>query len=190
MKINYQKHYLKLLLLAVLVFGANAVYPQEMIVEQAVVNELNDDYYLSATVKIKLNDVLEEALKKGVTLYFVSDFELGNKRWYTLYLWHMPVVKYSQSYGLSFNALTRNYRLTYGGLHQSFNNLGDALAVLGKIGRPKVIAHYHLKSGRKYIAKLRMRLDTTRLPKPFQINAIGSRDWNLSSDWFSWQITK
>jgi hypothetical protein len=37
-----------------------------------------------------------------------------------------------------------------------------------------------------YTAAVRLRLDTSLLPKPLQINALGSRDWNLSSDWYRW----
>ena len=37
-----------------------------------------------------------------------------------------------------------------------------------------------------YTAAVRLRLDTSQLPKPLQIDALGSRDWNLSSDWYRW----
>jgi hypothetical protein len=33
-----------------------------------------------------------------------------------------------------------------------------------------------------------MRLDTAQLPKPFQVNAIASRDWSLASDWHRWTL--
>ena len=36
---------------------------------------------------------------------------------------------------------------------------------------------------------VRMRLDTAQLPKPFQLNAIASRDWTLESDWHRWSMT-
>jgi hypothetical protein len=28
-----------------------------------------------------------------------------------------------------------------------------------------------------------MTLDLSKLPKPFQVNALNNRDWNVSSDW-------
>jgi hypothetical protein len=34
-----------------------------------------------------------------------------------------------------------------------------------------------------------MRLDTAQLPKPFQLNAVASRDWTLSSEWYRWSLT-
>ena len=39
-----------------------------------------------------------------------------------------------------------------------------------------------------YQAAIRMRLDTTQLPKPFQLNAVASSDWNLASDWYRWTV--
>jgi len=46
-----------------------------------------------------------------------------------------------------------------------------------------------LKKDSTYTAALRLRLDTTQLPKPFQINALGSREWNIGSDWYRWTVT-
>ena len=39
------------------------------------------------------------------------------------------------------------------------------------------------KEGASYQVKVRMRLDVTQLPKPFQVNAINDSDWHLSSGW-------
>jgi hypothetical protein len=41
----------------------------------------------------------------------------------------------------------------------------------------------------RYEAAVRLRLDTTQLPKPFQISALTSRDWSLQSDWVRWSFT-
>ena len=38
------------------------------------------------------------------------------------------------------------------------------------------------------MAAVRMRLDTSQLPRPFQINALTNRDWTLSSDWFNLRL--
>jgi len=47
-----------------------------------------------------------------------------------------------------------------------------------------------LDEGTVYEAAIRMRLDVSQLPKPFQINALASRDWNLSSEWFRWTLKR
>jgi len=39
-----------------------------------------------------------------------------------------------------------------------------------------------------YQAGLRMRLDLAQLPKPLQVNALASKDWNLDSEWHRWNL--
>ena len=39
-----------------------------------------------------------------------------------------------------------------------------------------------------YQAGLRMRLDLAQLPKPLQVNALASKDWNLDSEWYRWNV--
>jgi hypothetical protein len=36
---------------------------------------------------------------------------------------------------------------------------------------------------------LRMRLDANQLPKPFQLNALASREWQLDSEPYRWSFT-
>jgi hypothetical protein len=40
-----------------------------------------------------------------------------------------------------------------------------------------------------YEVWVRMRLDTTRLPKPFQMTALTDRDWNPESEWKRFEFT-
>ena len=46
-----------------------------------------------------------------------------------------------------------------------------------------------LRSGERYEVALRLKLDTTRLPKPLQVNTLVSREWTLSSDWYRVVVT-
>jgi hypothetical protein len=147
----------------------------------------DDGYVLSADFKFELNPRLEEAVTKGVALYFVADFELTKARWYWL---DEKLVSRSQTYRLSYNALTRQYRLSVGsGLHQSFPSLSDALQVLTRLRNWGVVERGEkgVRAGETYDAALRLRLDVTQLPRPFQITALGNKDWSLASDWKTWQ---
>jgi len=146
------------------------------------------EYQLSATFDIGLTPTVEEALNKGVSLFFVLEFELIYPRWYTLFFWNKRIAQLEQTYRLRFNALTRQYRLSFGVLHQSFDTLEDALIVLGGIAEQRIVNRSQLDAGRVYEAQVRMRLDTTRLPKPFQVDALGSDAWEVSSSWFRWTI--
>jgi hypothetical protein len=148
----------------------------------------NGEYYLSATFNIGLTPPVENALNKGVPLYFVVEFELIYPRWYTLFFLNKRVAGFEQTYRLNYNALTRQYRLSYGVLQQSFDTLGDALAVLGGIRDQRVLTDSPLDKDLLYEAQVRMSLDTTRLPKPFQVYAVGSDVWDVSSSWFRWTV--
>ena len=46
-----------------------------------------------------------------------------------------------------------------------------------------------LAKGAHYEAAVRLRLDVTQLPKPFQVNALASKEWSLSSEWYRWSFT-
>jgi len=159
-------------------------------VKSAEVSQNAGEYYLEANFEIELTHTLEDALNKGLPLHFIVEFELILPRWYTLYLWNKSILEFEQDYRLSYNALTRQYRLSLGALHQNFDSLSDALALMGRL-RPRLLADADLlDEGKVYEAAIRMRLDVTQLPKPFQINALASRDWNLVSEWFRWTLTR
>jgi hypothetical protein len=169
--------------------GTAAAAPEGIHVKSAELALNGDDYYLEANFEVGLTPTLEDALNKGLPLHFVIEFELIRPRWYTLYLWNKTIVEAEQSYRLSYNALTRQYRLSLGALHQNLDTLEEALALLGRL-RSRFIADAEtLGEGKVYDAAIRMRLDVSQLPKPFQINALASRDWNLSSDWYRWTVT-
>lgn len=145
-----------------------------------------DGYVVSADFRLELTPRLEEAVTRGVTLYFVTDFELSRNRWYWL---DEKLVTRSQTIRLYYHPLTRQYRLSTGGLHQSFSTLGEATRMLSRLRNWQVFdASDKIKAGESYDAALRLRLDIAQLPRPFQISALGSKDWNLNSDWKVWRL--
>ena len=148
------------------------------------------EYFLSASFSIGLTPTVEDALNRGVPLHFLVEFAVVYPRWYTLFFWNKRVVEQQQNYRLSYNALTRQYRLSYGVLQQNFDSLESALSVLGGIENQQVFDQSVLDDDRVYEARLRMRLDTARLPKPIQIDALGSDAWDVSSAWFRWTVQR
>jgi hypothetical protein len=135
---------------------------------------------LNATFEFEMPQALEEAVQKGIAIYFVTEFELYRKRWYWL---DRKISASTLTYRLSFSPLTRQYRLARGGLSQPFDSLEEALNLLKSVRQWKVIEAGVLVPRDPYEAQVRMRLDVAQLPKPFQVNAITSREWNLASDW-------
>jgi len=146
----------------------------------------DDSYVLNAQFDIVFNPTLEEALQKGVSLYFVLEFELGRPRWYWV---DEKVAEFSVQYRLSFSPLTRQYRLTTGLLSQQLDSLDEAERLLSRVVSRPVVARDALLKGERYDAAVRLRLDVAQLPKPFQVNALASRDWSLQSEWYRWSFT-
>lgn len=155
-------------------------------VRKAELGILDDSYVLEADFSIALTPPLEEALNKGVALYFLFEFELVRPRWYWF---NENVVNTHQQYRLSYNALTRQYRVGVGTLYQNFATLEEALEVMSHVRRREDVEPGTFRKDSPYTAALRLRLDTTQLPKPFQINALGSREWNVGTDWHRWTVT-
>ena len=129
----------------------------------------------------------KKPLCAGVPLYFVVEFELQRPRWFWI---DDTVVSNTLSYRLSYNALTRQYRLSTGGaFYQNLPTLEEAQRLISRVRGRSVIDKSALFKGVRYEAAVRLRLDTTQLPKPFQISALTSRDWSLQSDWVRWSFT-
>jgi hypothetical protein len=157
-------------------------------IRSAEVANSADAYVLDATFQIDLGPTLEEALTRGVTLHFVTEFELLYERWYFLNLWNKTISTVEQRYRLNYNALTRHYRLSTGALTLSLETLREALALMGRVRGQQIATRDQLDPSLVYTAQIRLRIDTSQLPKPFQISSIGSKTWNLSSDWYRWTV--
>ena len=122
---------------------------------------------------------LEEALAKGVPLYFLVEFECYRPRWYWL---DERIGTAAPTHPLSFHALTRTYRLSTATLHRSHIRRWTKRSTRsrGSASWPAARAA-RSSSDTTYNAYVRMRLDTAQLPKPFQVNALANREWTLAS---------
>lgn len=181
----YGKRFSFLLLGLLLSFSAGG-WAADISVRNPNLSAGDDGYVLAADFNINLNARLDEAIARGITLYFVVDFELSRSRWYWL---DEQVISRTQTYQLSYHALTRQYRLSSGALHQSFASLDDAQRILSRLRNWQVLDKGSVKADQTYLAAVRMRLDLSQMPKTFQVNALANRDWNLSSDWARWNFT-
>ena len=160
-------------------------HAQGIEIRKASVAIAEDAYVLDAQFEIALTHTLEDVLNKGVPLYFLLEFELIRSRWYWF---NDRVSSWQQQHRLSYNALTRQYRLGVGNLYQNYSSLAEALEVMSRVRRRHEIEPGTLRRDTTYSAALRFRLDTSQLPKPFQLNAVGSREWYVGSDWHRWNV--
>lgn len=140
-------------------------------------------YVLNADIELDLNSRLTEAITRGVAVHFVAELTVERPRWYWM---NEVVIERELNYRVSYHAITRSYRLSIGSLHQSFESLDTVLLTMQRIRNWQIAGPDELTPGVSHEVSLRFRLDTAQLPKPFQVTAIGSRDWNVGTDWLRW----
>ena len=92
-------------------------------------------------------------------------------------------------YRITYSPLTRQYRLQSGLLRQELSSLYEVEHLLSRVIARPVVPLDALTKGARYAAAVRLRLDVSQLPKPFQINALASREWSLESEWYRWTFT-
>lgn len=178
--------YLLLVLLAVCPLASQAD-ENNIEITSVAIEKTQDDYKLAAQFSFDLNRGLENALHHGIPLYFTTEVRISRPRWY----WFDEVpISISRSMRISYNVLTREYNVTsHGSLRQNFHSLDDALFLIRRPYRWRIGDQSNLQSGETYTGMIRMTLDISQLPKPFQINVINNRDWRLSSDWKRFSFT-
>lgn len=152
----------------------------EIEVAEARLAATEDGVVLAADFAFELNPRLVEVVTSGVPLYFVVEFELSRPRWY--WFDEKAAAKRLQL-RLSYHALSRHYRLSTGVLQQNYPTLEEALNVLRRVRNWHVVDRGAVLADASYDAAVRMRVDGTLLPKPFQLSAITNRELVLESPW-------
>lgn len=170
---------------AALALGAAVTHADTIPIKAAELRIEDGELLLSADFDLVVNATLDDALQNGIPLYFVLDFELTRPRWYWL---DEKVAQVSITHRVSYTALTRQYRVSSGLLAQTFNTIEEVQRYVGRVTSRPVASASALSSGARYDAGVRLRLDINQLPKPFQVNALASREWTLASEWHRWSF--
>lgn len=176
------------LLLGATVGAAHAdVHPVD--VPQLRLERSEDALYLWAAVGFDLPPLVEDALLKGVALFFVAQAEVMRERWY----WADERVAYSQRHmRLVYQPLTRRFRLNVSptafnpgvgvSLTQNFDELAEALDAVKRISRWRIAEVVQLDQQGRYSIDFGFRLDTSQLPRPLQMGVAGRSDWSLEAE--------
>ena len=131
---------------------------------------------LEFNTRLILGPAIEDALQRGVPMYFVAGTVVYRNRWY----WRDErVTRVSRSWRLAFQPLTGSWRVSQvGGLSQSYATLAEALAPLTRVSGWRLLEGEKLEAGERYYVDFNFHLDNTQLPQPMQIDLGG--DWKLS----------
>lgn len=146
-----------------------------------------DGIYLNASIDFQLPALIQDVLDKGIALHFVAEADVYRERWYWT---DRRVAQAIRQVRVAFQPLTRRWRVnavpssTSVGLgvqlNQNFDSLDDALESVKRIGRLRLGDAGEIAEDATHLVVFRFRLDTSQLPRPFQIGVVGMADWDIS----------
>lgn len=163
------------LLLSLAAVGARA---EPVSLDSFELTRSDEGLALSFAARFELSKPIEEALQKGVPLFFVAQAEVFRDRWYWT---DKRLANATRTWRLAFQPLTRKYRVTYGGLSQHYDSLSDALVAVSRSVNWKLVDAPQLDDGKHYV-EFSYQLDTTQLPRPMQIGIGGQSDWQFKAE--------
>jgi hypothetical protein len=165
---------------------AAAQGPQAEITQLAL-ERTEEGVLLSANVEFEVPPIIDDALAKGIPMFFVAEAVLLRDRWY----WYdKEVASAARHMRLSYQPLTRRWRLVVStapignsglALGQTFETREEALQAVQRISHWKIAEAGAVDPDQRYNVDFRFRLDVSQLPRPFQIGALGHADWNITA---------
>ena len=171
--------------LALASFGALAQSPGAE-VSLLRVDQTEEGLMLAASVRFELPQIIDDALQKGIPMFFVAEAVVMRDRWY----WYDKQIAVAQRHmRVSYQPLTRRWRLTVANapignsglaLGQNFDTREEVIAAVQRVSGWKVAQPGDLEPDTRYNVDFRFRLDMSQLPRPFQIGAVGQADWNIA----------
>ncbi|MCE3272370.1 MAG: hypothetical protein K0S57_2767 [Ramlibacter sp.] len=154
-------------------------------VTQLQVERTDEGVLLSATVRFELPQAVDDALAKGIPMFFVAEATILRDRWY----WYDKRVAHAERHmRLAFQPLTRRWRLQVSSapignsglvLGQMFDSRDEALAAVQRVSRWRIAEAGDVDPEAVHNVDFRFRLDVSQLPRPFQIGAVGQADWYI-----------
>lgn len=146
--------------------------------------------FLNARLSLSPHGAVQDALLKGVPLYFVWEATVLRERWYWA---DKRVATQRRVMRLAYQPLTRLWRvstatdagasgagagLTYA-LHQNHETLEEALEAVGRVARWRLADGGQLEPGSEHYVAFDFRLDLSLLPRPFQIGLGSQAEWTV-----------
>jgi len=147
-----------------------------------------DAYLLSSTLNFDLPQAVEDALSKGIALYFLAEVQVAKERWY----WYDKYLsRQERHFRLSYNPLSRRWRLVTSSkpipnsglgvtMGVAYDSLAEALSAIKRSTQWRVVDASDIEANGKYRLDYQFKLDLTQFPRPFQIATLGESDWTMN----------
>ena len=132
---------------------------------------------LDFAARVTLTKSVEDALQRGVPVYFVAQAELKRSRWY----WRDErVARVTRSWRVAYQPLTSTWRVGLAGLQQTLGSLAEAMNTASRSAGWRLADLSQIDPDSRYTVEFSYRLDTAQLPGPMQFGLVGQSDWALS----------
>lgn len=166
-------------LLLALLWGASVLatpaLAQAVELKQLKLERRDGELMLDFSTRLSLGAAIEDALHRGVPMYFNAQATVYRNRWY----WRDERMgRATRTWRLAYQPLTASWRLSLGGLSQGYDSLSEALAPLTRVSGWRLLELEKIEPGERYYVDFSFKLDNSQLPQPMQIDLGG--DWKLS----------
>ena len=153
---------------------ADAADAVELLSLQAV--RADGGLLLEFATRVQLPRMVEDALQRGVPIYFAAQATLLRNRWY----WRDErVARVNRTWRLAYQPLTSSWRVGLGGLNQNYPTLADAMAAVTRIAQWRVAELGQIDPDSRHYVEFSWRLDTSQLPSPMLIGLVGGSEFAL-----------
>lgn len=180
--------WLRFWLLVLACFGAFIGMPAcagSITANRAALTFDEDGASLAADFSISLGERLEDTLQHGIALAFKLELVLDRPREYWV---AEHIATRVWRYRLSYSSLTRQYRVAFGKLQRDYATIDEALSAIGRAAALPVIDAPSVRPATTYNVALRLSLDRSQLPKPFQLDALTNAEWQVDTATLNWQV--
>ena len=129
---------------------------------------------------------LQDAINHGTPVSFQVEFNINRPRWY----WsNENLISTSREQRISFNSLTREYRVVSGSNQYRYNTLNEALLNVSRVSQWRVLWPTQYSSGEPLEGSVRIYLNTSKLARTYQLNSLTNQGWGLNSGWYTFNFT-
>ena len=155
--------------------GTAPAQAQNMELPSIVAKRQDGGVVLDFVANLTLPRSVEDALRRGVPVYFVAEATVKKPRWY----WRDErVSRVSRSWRLSYQPLTSAWRVSLGAFSQSYPSLEEALTTVTRIARWRV-AESGVDATDRYYVDFQFYLDQSQLPPVMRLDIQTTSEWKL-----------
>lgn len=163
-------------LMAPLAWGSAPARAQGVELATLQTQRQDGDLNLEFAARLSLPRAVEDALQRGVPVYFVAQASLYRSRWY----WRdRRLARVQRTWRVAFQPLTGQWRVGLGGLNQTFATLDEALASASRSAGWRLTDLGQLGTDASHYVEFSYRLDSSQLPGPMQFGLGAAGDWTL-----------